>query len=144
MRESVSARLDGELAELELDRLEFHLRSCAECAEWAAQAEDATRLLREASFEAPETRFALPRRTRRWAVTSAAVTAAVAAAASVLAPIAMQHGPAGSQQSASGPSSGLAPAERRAFDQRLLALNSQDTLAVVAPTSDARGAVRPV
>ena len=34
-RESVSADLDGELSELDLRRLQTHLRVCADCSAWA-------------------------------------------------------------------------------------------------------------
>lgn len=83
-RESVSVQLDGELAELELDRLETHLRFCPECAAWASEVRDVTRMLREASLEAPAHRFALPGHGRSWRVSSAvALTAAAAVVATM-------------------------------------------------------------
>jgi predicted anti-sigma-YlaC factor YlaD len=78
-RESVSVQLDGELAELELDRLETHLRICPECSAWAEQVRDVTRRLREASLEVPAERFALPRYRRSWRVGSAVALASAAA-----------------------------------------------------------------
>lgn len=78
-RESVSVQLDGELPELELDRLETHLRVCPECSAWAVQVGDVTRQLREANLEAPAGAFVLPRRGRRWAVSSAVAVASAAA-----------------------------------------------------------------
>ena len=39
-RESVSAQLDGELSEPELDRLETHLRLCPACTAWAEEVRD--------------------------------------------------------------------------------------------------------
>jgi hypothetical protein len=78
-RESVSVQLDGELPELELDRLEAHLRICPDCSAWAVQVGDITRQLREASLEAPAGAFVLPRRARRWAVSSAVAVASAAA-----------------------------------------------------------------
>jgi len=89
-RESVSAQLDGELPELELDRLETHLRICPECAAWAIEVGDVTRQLREAALEAPAERFVLPRRGRRWRVSSAA---ALASAAAVVATMFFSPGP---------------------------------------------------
>ena len=77
-RESVSIQLDGELPELELDRLESHLRLCGDCSAWAAQVGDTTLRLRAASLEVPAERFVLPRRGRRWTVSSAVALAAAA------------------------------------------------------------------
>ena len=83
-RESVSVQLDGELPELELDRLETHLRFCPDCSAWAAEVRDVTRRLREASLEAPAHRFALPRHGRSWRVSSAvALTSAAAVVATM-------------------------------------------------------------
>jgi predicted anti-sigma-YlaC factor YlaD len=72
-RESVSAQLDGELQELELDRLETHLRLCPDCAAWAEQVRDVTGRMRDAALEAPVlTGFVPARRSRRWAVSAEA------------------------------------------------------------------------
>jgi predicted anti-sigma-YlaC factor YlaD len=79
VRESVSVQLDGELPELELDRLETHLRFCPECSTWADEVHDLTLRLREASLEMPASRFALPRRRRSWRVSSAVALASAAA-----------------------------------------------------------------
>jgi predicted anti-sigma-YlaC factor YlaD len=79
-RESVSAQLDGELSELDLDRLEAHLRICPACATWADQVRDVTRQLRAVPLEVPEERLVLSsRRSRRWAVSSAVALASAAA-----------------------------------------------------------------
>lgn len=78
-RESISAQLDGELAERELDRLETHLRVCPACAAWAEELRDVTRLLREASLETPLERFTSPRLRRGWRVSSAVAIASAAA-----------------------------------------------------------------
>src|SRR5438876_12219743 len=78
-RESVSVQLDGELVELELDRLETHLRICPECSAWAEQVRDVTRRLREAGLEVPAERFVLPRYRRGWRVGSAVALASAAA-----------------------------------------------------------------
>ena len=92
-RESVSAQLDGELAEFELDRLETHLRICPACAAWADQVRDVTHQLRAATPELPEERFVLPRVGRRWAVSA---SVALASAAAV---VATMFVPAGRHQS---------------------------------------------
>jgi Putative zinc-finger len=81
-RESVSAQLDGELPERELDRLETHLLICPACAAWAEQVRDVTWCLREAALEEPAGRFILSRLRRAWRVGSAV---AVASAATVVA-----------------------------------------------------------
>ena len=78
-RESVSAQLDGELPELELDRLETHLFVCPVCTAWADEVRDATRRLREAGLEEPAECFVLPQRGRRWTVSSAVALASAAA-----------------------------------------------------------------
>jgi predicted anti-sigma-YlaC factor YlaD len=78
-RESVSAQLDGELPELELDRLETHLRICPACTAWADEVRDLTLLLRGAVLEEPAHRFALPRLRRAWRVSSAVAVASAAA-----------------------------------------------------------------
>ena len=60
-RESLSAQLDGELPELDLDRLGLHLLVCPSCAAWAEEVQSTTEWLREAPLEEPAIRFALPR-----------------------------------------------------------------------------------
>ena len=84
-RESVSAQLDGELPELELDRLETHLLICPACTAWAEEVRDLTLGLREAVLEEPAERIVLPRLRRgAWRVSSAV---AVASAAAVVATV---------------------------------------------------------
>jgi anti-sigma factor RsiW len=78
-REAVSAQLDGELPELELDRLETHLLVCPACTAWAEQVRDVTWRLREAALEEPAGRFVLPRLRRGWRVSSAVAVASAAA-----------------------------------------------------------------
>lgn len=82
-REAVSARLDGELAELEEARLEAHLRDCADCADFAREAGAGAQLLREAALEQPEWRWTVPSRSRRrlGGIAGAAAVAAAAVAA---------------------------------------------------------------
>ena len=79
-RESVSAQLDGELPELELDRLETHLLICPACTAWAEEVQDLTLHLREAVLEEPAERIVLPRLRRgAWRVSSAVAVASAAA-----------------------------------------------------------------
>lgn len=84
-REALSARLDGELGELDEARLEAHLRDCADCRDFAAEAAATAGLLREAPLEqAPDWTWAVPTRGRRRLgafVGAAAAAAAVVAAA---------------------------------------------------------------
>jgi len=78
-RESVSAQLDDELSEPELDRLENHLLVCPECSAWAEQVRDVTLQLRGAPLEQVPGRFVLPRPGRGWRVGSALAIASAAA-----------------------------------------------------------------
>ena len=79
-RESVSAQLDGELPERELDRLETHLLICPACTAWAEEVRDVTWHLREAALEEPAERIVLPRLRRgAWRVGSAVAVASAAA-----------------------------------------------------------------
>ena len=78
-RESVSAQLDGELADQDLDRLEAHLLICPECSAWADQVRDATAHLRATALEEPMEQLVLRRRGRSWRVSSAVAVASAAA-----------------------------------------------------------------
>jgi predicted anti-sigma-YlaC factor YlaD len=101
-RESASAELDGELPELERERLSAHLRACPDCTAWAAQVEDATLRLREAALEAPVTSISVRQRSRRWTVGPAvAVSSAAALVASLVVAIGPQTASLGSANSAS-------------------------------------------
>jgi predicted anti-sigma-YlaC factor YlaD len=88
-RESVSAQLDGELAEPELDRLENHLLVCPNCSAWAEQVRDLTAQLRATSLEEPAERFVLARRGRTRATGPVALVAT--AAASLVAVLGLSH-----------------------------------------------------
>jgi predicted anti-sigma-YlaC factor YlaD len=79
-RESASARLDGELAELQAAQLEAHLRSCPECRSYAAGIEVITRDLRAAALEQPAVAAFVPQRHRRRGLIPAAAAAAVVVA----------------------------------------------------------------
>jgi predicted anti-sigma-YlaC factor YlaD len=87
-REAASARLDGELSELEVVQLDGHLGQCAACAEYAQLIAATTAELRAAALEQPSEPVELPRRRRRPrlvpAAAAAAVVAAVAASSFVL------------------------------------------------------------
>jgi predicted anti-sigma-YlaC factor YlaD len=89
VRESISAQLDGELREHELDALEMHISVCPACSAWAEEVQDLTRRLREAQPAEPAIAFALPRRRRTRA--SAPVALVAAAAASLVAVLGSAH-----------------------------------------------------
>ena len=76
-REAASARLDGELPELDAARLDVHLRACADCRAYAAEIETITVGLRAVPLERPEIRVIMPRRRRVPIQTAAAAAAAV-------------------------------------------------------------------
>jgi predicted anti-sigma-YlaC factor YlaD len=80
-RESASARLDGELAELQAAQLEAHLRSCPECRSYAAGIEVIARGLRAAPLVAPSVAVFVPRRRRTGIIPAAAAAAIVVAVA---------------------------------------------------------------
>jgi hypothetical protein len=89
VRESISAQLDGELREHELDSLEMHVSVCPACSAWAEEVQDLTHRLREAQLAEPAIGFALPRRRRTRASAPAALVAA--AAASFVAVLSASH-----------------------------------------------------
>jgi predicted anti-sigma-YlaC factor YlaD len=98
-RESVSVQLDGELLELELDRLETHLRVCPDCSAWAEEVRDVTLCLREATLEVPVAGVLLTRRRRTRATAPIALVAAAAASLVVVLGSVQSH-TAGSGRSA--------------------------------------------
>src|SRR4051812_15860073 len=79
--EAVSARLDGELNELEAQRLELHLRGCRPCRRFAAEAEAIAYSLRSAALEPAPAYVFTPRRRRVPASFAAAAAVLVVAAA---------------------------------------------------------------
>jgi predicted anti-sigma-YlaC factor YlaD len=89
VRESISAQLDGELSEHELDSLEMHVSVCPACSAWAEEVQGLTHRLREAQPAEPAIGFALPRRRRARA--SAPVALVAAAAASLVAVLGASH-----------------------------------------------------
>lgn len=83
-REAASARLDGELGELESARLDLHLQGCADCRAFAADVAALADELRAGTLEpAPAALFVPQRRRRRVAapLAAAAATLVVAVAA---------------------------------------------------------------
>jgi len=77
-REGASARVDGELNELESAWLDLHLRECPDCRTFTAGISAAAGLARRAPLEPAPARVFIPRRRR---VAPPAVAAAVAALA---------------------------------------------------------------
>jgi predicted anti-sigma-YlaC factor YlaD len=136
-RESVSVQLDGELPELELDRLETHLRICPECSSWAGQVRDITQQLRGVALEVPAESFVLPQRSRRWAVSSAVALASAAAVVATMFVTPGQHPSVGSPYRMS-PSTRLATT--RLGVSRLARLED----GVYAPSSATPSAFQPV
>jgi len=78
MRSSISAELDGELSEFEAIRLRGHLRVCASCQTFKAEAERFATALRSAPLEPLSRSVALPSRRRRAMHVRVPVAAAVA------------------------------------------------------------------
>src|ERR1700682_2806734 len=79
-REFASARLDGELAELQAAQLEAHLCSCPECRVYASGIDVITRGLRAAALAAPAPPAFVPQRHRRTGLVPAAAAAAIVVA----------------------------------------------------------------
>jgi predicted anti-sigma-YlaC factor YlaD len=96
-REAASARLDGELAELDAARLDAHLDACNDCRALAAGLEAAATLMRGAATEAPaRSLILLPRRSapRSLHLRTAVAAAAILAATSFSVGLAVRHHPA--------------------------------------------------
>jgi anti-sigma factor RsiW len=96
-REAASARLDGELSELERAQLDVHLAGCLDCAEYSARIEATTLQLRAAELSRPEEPILVLRHRRRLrigpAAAAAAVIAGVAASSFALGGALGSHGP---------------------------------------------------
>jgi predicted anti-sigma-YlaC factor YlaD len=122
-REDASARLDGELSELQAARLELHLRDCSECSAYAAEIAAVALHLRAAPLERPERRIVLPSR-RRLPIQAAAAAVAVAAAL-VVSSVALQRGLGGGGKettTTTGTPSALAALRADQLDQHLFAM----------------------
>lgn len=137
-REAISARLDGELPELGLERVKLHLRDCHPCRVWAEQVEAATLELREARLELPAARITLSRRGRR-RTTSLALAAGVAAVAASFVAAFGQQGLVSSQQTTStGPQQ-----EASTFQERLHGVDENAFARVFLPNAP-RGRFRAI
>ena len=81
-RESASARLDGELAELQVAQLEAHLLGCPDCQAYADGIAASTGLLRAAALDQPSGAMFTPivQRRRRLGVLPAVAAAAIVVA----------------------------------------------------------------
>jgi predicted anti-sigma-YlaC factor YlaD len=135
-RESLSVQLDGELPELELDRLETHLRICPECSSWAGQVRDITQQLRGAALDVPAESFVLPQRSRRWAVSSAV---ALASAAAVVATMFVTPG-----QHASVSPYRTSPVTRLATQRLVISRLARLEDGIYAPSSPTPSAFQPI
>jgi predicted anti-sigma-YlaC factor YlaD len=94
-REAASARLDGELSELELAFLDSHLAACPGCSAWAADSAAFSTALRAASLEQPMRAIEFPLRRpayRRIAAARRAAAVSAAAAALVVAVLSVHVG----------------------------------------------------
>src|SRR5580765_7365758 len=90
-RESISARLDSELSELDSAHLNAHLRRCPECAAHARELSGLTVALREAALEQPGVLVWVPQRRRAIALRRLPLRAAAAAAAVAALPFVAGH-----------------------------------------------------
>jgi predicted anti-sigma-YlaC factor YlaD len=112
-REAASARLDGELAELDAFRLDVHLDACADCRAMALGLQAAATLIRETPLESPGRQLVLPLRRSR----PRSLHVRTAAAAAVLAAVSFSVGQA-VHQHPTGPvdtvTAGAAPVSERA------------------------------
>lgn len=119
--EFVSLELDGELSLFEGALLKRHLHRCAQCAAYARGVRETTELVRAAPLESirVSTVWRVPRRSRR-IVRSAAVTAAIAAAAIWLAVASLHSSPRGQTSGGTvGASSRAGTTDRRAWSAGL-------------------------
>ena len=140
-RESVSAQLDGELPELELDRLETHLLTCPACTAWAEEVRDVTWRLREAVLEEPAERIVLPRLRRgAWRVSSAVAVASAAAVVATMFVAPGQHTSLSSRQSGLQVSGLVSVTERPFVVSRLTRLED----GMFSPVSTSRDTFRHV
>ena len=135
-REAASARLDGELSELEAARLAAHLRDCAACSVYALELSAITESLRGAELEQPQLDLTLP---RRRALPSIRVAAAAAAVVAVAAGSAYAVG--------QGLGSGPAKAKVEALTPSLVGLQAdsrnQHLFAMLRQVTPQNGEVRP-
>lgn len=142
-RESVSVQLDGELPELELDRLETHLRICPACADWAEEVRAVTQQLRGAALEVPKERFVLPRRARRWTVSSGVALASAAAVVATMFVAPNSHSTSARSQYRAASARFARAQAQQVFEPRLTRLED-GMFPPVSVSSAARVSFRPV
>jgi hypothetical protein len=121
-REAVSARLDGELGELDLLRLDAHLLACADCREFAAAIAAVTGELLAAPLERPGRVELVPSRRRTPVVAAAAVAALVAAVTVSSFAIGRSLGSHSSPQPSFAGTKDASAARRDSTEQNLLAM----------------------
>jgi predicted anti-sigma-YlaC factor YlaD len=121
-REAASARLDDELVELDLLRLDAHLLACPDCREFAAAIAVVTGELLAAPLEQPRRIEVLPSRRRTPVVAAAAVAALVAAVTVSSFAVGRSLGSHSSSQSAFAGTKDASAARRDSTEQNLLAM----------------------
>jgi predicted anti-sigma-YlaC factor YlaD len=124
-RESASARLDGELSELEVSRLDAHLRDCAECSAYAREIRGIALELRAAALVRPGREIAVPPMlgVRGFHLRVAGVAAAVAVGAAGLSfALGGLVGTGGGNAGSSTASADLASLRADSTQQHLLAM----------------------
>jgi hypothetical protein len=121
-REAASARLDGELEELELLRLDAHLLACADCREFASAIAGVKGRLLAAPLEQPGRIELLPSRRRTPVVAAAAVAALVAAVTVSSFAVGRSLGSHSSPRSSFAGTKDASAARRDSTQQNLLAM----------------------
>ena len=123
-RAQISARLDGELSDLEGAELSRHLTACGSCRTYAADVGSFSRVLRTAPVEELDFPIAIPR--RRHVVAARIQIGAAAAAALAMVALGALHGGLGSRALTSSTGLGGTQAARPAYldsavyEQRLI------------------------
>lgn len=121
-REAASARLDGELEELDRLRLDAHLLACADCREFASAIAGLQGTLLAAPLEQPARIELLPSRRRTPVVAAAAVAALVAAVTVSSFAVGRSLGSHSSPQSSFAGTKDASAARRDSTQQNLLAM----------------------
>ena len=124
-RESASELLDDELPELDATRLDWHLRSCAECRAYAVQLKALAVTVRAAPIEQPELPVRVPARRRRPAIrlqTAAAAVILVGVASASSFALGSALGTGGSSSAPASTAAGAQDSQAASAQQHLLAL----------------------